>query len=119
MIVKVFEEFGRLSGLKISMEKSSIYLVGVSDRVCNEITSQFSFDRGQLLVRYLGLPLLTKRMSTNDYLPLLESVKDRISTWTARHLSIAGRLQLVNSVLMSIDNFWLQPSASLVLAFKR
>lgn len=31
----------------------------------------------------------------------------RISSWTARHLSFAGRLQLIGSVLYSIVSFWM------------
>ena len=32
----------------------------------------------------------------------------RIRTWHARNLSYLARLQLVNSVLMSISNYWSQ-----------
>ena len=58
-------------------------------------------------MRYLGLPLLTKRKTSSDYAPLIERVRKRISTWTARHLSLAGRLQLISSVIYSITNFWM------------
>lgn len=71
------------------------------------ILEQFPFESGSLPVRYLGLPLLTKRMNAQDYNPLLSRIKSRISSWTARQLSFAGRLQLVGSVLYSITNFWM------------
>ncbi|AAD39277.1 Hypothetical protein [Arabidopsis thaliana] len=60
----------------------------------------------QLPVRYLGLPLMTKAMTAHDYLPLIEKIRKRISSWTGRFLSYCGRLQLIKSVLMSITNFW-------------
>lgn len=62
---------------------------------------------GHLPVRYLGLPLLTKVMGRTDCQPLIEKIKKRISLWTNPFLSIAGRLQLIKSVLMSIPNFWM------------
>lgn len=39
-------------------------------------------------------------------MPLVEKIRGRISSWTSRYLSYAGRLQLISSVLMSIVNFW-------------
>ena len=60
----------------------------------------------QLPVRYLGLPLMTKAMSAQDYLPLVKKIRNIISSWTSRFLSYAGRLQLIRAVLMSITSFW-------------
>lgn len=68
----------------------------------------FPFASGQLPIRYLGLPLLTKRMTVDDYLPLVEKIRKRMSSWTGRFLSHAGRLQLINSVITSLANFWFQ-----------
>ncbi|CAN7048454.1 unnamed protein product, partial [Brassica rapa subsp. trilocularis] len=56
---------------------------------------------GELPVRYLGLPLMTKAMRRQDYMTLLEWIRGRICSWTSRFLSYAGRLQLIRSVLMS------------------
>ena len=39
-------------------------------------------------------------------MPILEKIRGRIFTWTMRFLSYAGRLQLIQSVLVSIVNFW-------------
>ena len=49
---------------------------------------------------------MTQAMGRQHYLPLLENIRGRISTWTCRFLSYAGRLQLIKSVIMSIVNFW-------------
>ena len=106
-IIHIFQEFAGRSGLKISLEKSMIYLAGVSDQNRDTITANFPFATGHLPVRYLGLPLLTKRMTAADYAPLLENIRGKISSWTARALSYAGRLTLINSVIVSISNFWI------------
>lgn len=81
-ILRVFEEFDRMSGLKISLEKSTLFMAGFSDQKKAEIMSQFPFASGNLPVRYLGLPLLTKHMSLNDFLPLVEKIRKRIGSWT-------------------------------------
>ena len=95
-----------MSGLKISMEKSTLFLAGSSVNGHQQIAETFPFEVGSLPVRYLGLPLVTKRLSTTDYLPLLEKIRKRINTWTARFLSFAGRLNLISSVIWSLCNFW-------------
>lgn len=69
--------------------------------------AQYQFVSGQLHVRYLGLPVLTRRMGVQDYQPLLEQIRKRINLWTNHFLSMAGCCQLICSVLMSITNFWI------------
>ena len=104
-ILGVFEEFDKMSGLKISMEKSTLFMAGNETQRNKDIQNQFQFAEGKLPVRYLGLPLLTKNMTVNDYLPLIEKIRKRIGSWTGRFLSYAGRLQLINSVISSLTNF--------------
>jgi len=105
--LEVFEDFAIHSGLKISLEKSTLYMAGLQEHQRDEILQQFPFEYGSLPVRYLGLPLLTRRMTSSDFLPLLEKIKSQISSWSTRTLSFAGRLQLLSSVTFSLTNFWI------------
>lgn len=106
-ILQVFDEFGKMSGLHISLEKPKLFMAGVNLTNQSDITEHFSFEEGSLPVRYLGLPLLPRRMMACDYLPLGEKIRKQISSWTGRFLSFAGRLQLLNSVITSLTNFWM------------
>lgn len=106
-ILAVFQQFSRMSGLNVSLEKSTLYLAGVREEDSAAILEQFPFEAGSLPVRYLGLPILTKKMNVQDYNPLISRIRARISSWTARHLSFAGRLQLIGLVIYSITNFWM------------
>jgi hypothetical protein len=56
-------------------------------------------------VRYLGVPLSTKRLSTVDCEALITKISSRIDSWLVRKLSFAGRLQLMSSVLLSLQLF--------------
>lgn len=58
-ILGVFHEFARMSGLNISMEKSTLFLAGVKEADSVAILEQFPFEVGALPVRYLGLPLVS------------------------------------------------------------
>lgn len=106
-VLRIFKEFESCSGLKISLEKSTLYTAGIAEGTRDDILASFPFSTGSLPVRYLGLPLLTKRMTVNDYLPLVEKVRKKMSSWTGRLLSQAGRLQLIKSVITSLANFWM------------
>ncbi|GAV66931.1 LOW QUALITY PROTEIN: zf-RVT domain-containing protein, partial [Cephalotus follicularis] len=61
---------------------------------------------GFLLVRYLGLPLLASRLSHMDCKVLIYKLMRRTSSWVSNVLSFGGRLQLLASVLFSIQVFW-------------
>jgi hypothetical protein len=37
---------------------------------------------------------------------LIEKITARFNSWTTRHLSFAGRLQLIGSILKSVQMFW-------------
>ncbi|KAL9840518.1 hypothetical protein AtNW77_Chr2g0229441 [Arabidopsis thaliana] len=82
-------------------------MAGIPEAERISILQQFPFEFCSLPVRYLGLPLLTRKMTASDYLPLVEKIRSQISTWTARAFSFAGRLQLLSSVVFSLTNFWI------------
>ncbi|XP_013589034.1 PREDICTED: uncharacterized protein LOC106297312 [Brassica oleracea var. oleracea] len=82
-ILKIFEDFAAISGLKISLEKSTLYTAGISEEQEGDILTCFPFASGKLPVRYLGLLLLTRRMTVDDYMPLVEKIRKRMrsSLW--------------------------------------
>lgn len=73
-ILNVFKYFTKFLGLDISLEKSTLFMAGVADTIKKNILEQFPFDTCVLPMRYLGLPLLTRRMRVKDYSPLLEKI---------------------------------------------
>lgn len=56
-IQSVFDEFTKMSGLRISLGKSTIYVAWLDDRLREDMEARYHFDMGLLPVRYLGLPL--------------------------------------------------------------
>ncbi|GAV86784.1 zf-RVT domain-containing protein, partial [Cephalotus follicularis] len=70
------------------------------------ILQRVLFREGTLPVTYLGLPLITKRLSKTDCTPLVECLTARASSWISTSLSFAGRLQLVKATLVSMQVYW-------------
>ncbi|KAL0302141.1 UNVERIFIED_CONTAM: hypothetical protein Scaly_3042000 [Sesamum calycinum] len=63
-------------------------------------------EEGRLPLRYLGLPLISSRLTKLDCQPLVQKIEARIKGWEGVGLSFAGRVQLVKSVLLAFEVYW-------------
>ncbi|XP_055962303.1 uncharacterized protein LOC130015686 [Mercurialis annua] len=53
-----------------------------------------------------GLPLMSSKLTKEMCKGLIDRIAKKISTWTSKCLSYAERLQLINSVLLSMHIYW-------------
>lgn len=100
--------FSEATGLVMNPSKCNVYMGAVDDNTKKQILEMTGFKQGTLPFRYLGVPLSCKRLSVSYYLPLVEKILNRIHHWSAKVLSQAGRIQLVQTVSFAIANYWLQ-----------
>lgn len=105
-ILGVLHEFQLHSGLSVSLQKTSMFSSGLSPEEVTRISSSTGLSTGVLPVRYLGVPLSSKKLTVHHCGPLIHHIKGKISSWSARSLSYAGRLLLLNTVVAGITNFW-------------
>ncbi|XP_077232161.1 uncharacterized protein LOC143866893 [Tasmannia lanceolata] len=96
-------EFKVCSGLEASLNKSEIFFSGIPPQQRVQISSVMSFCEGVLPVRYLGLPLVTTRLTKGDCQPLISRIRNKIALWSNKNLSRAGRLELIKTVLSLPD----------------
>ncbi|MFS7899786.1 putative RNA-directed DNA polymerase [Helianthus anomalus] len=106
ILMDALQEFKEASGLVPSIPKSTVYFGNVGAEEREEIESIAQFNVGVLPVRYLGVPLISTRLYHKDCLPLIDKVKNKIHNWKNKSLSFAGRLQLISSVLNSLQVYW-------------
>ncbi|KAE8716081.1 Hypersensitive-induced response protein 2 [Hibiscus syriacus] len=59
-----------------------------------------------LPVRYLGIPLVTLKLTEKDCQALIDNIKHKLHYWSRRSISYAGRLELIRSVLFNVCNYW-------------
>lgn len=57
-------------------------------------------------VKYLGVPLISSRLTKADCSVLKDKVLSRIHSWTQKFLSYWERAQLIQLVLFSIQTYW-------------
>lgn len=105
-ILEVLKDFENRSGLAVNIEKTSLFSAGLKPHELELIKQATNLSIGSLPIRYLGVPLCTKKMSLLQCVSLIQSIKSKLHFWTVRSLSFAGRLQLLSTVIAGIINFW-------------
>ncbi|XP_039052718.1 uncharacterized protein LOC120194493 [Hibiscus syriacus] len=93
-------------GLRLNASKTEIFIAGVNENQRTLVQEATGFTIGCLPVRYLGVPLVPRKLTEKDCAGLVEKIKAKLRLWSYRWLSYAGRLQLVKAFLFSIANFW-------------
>ena len=105
-VFTVLSQFQKFSGLEVNISKTSMFSSGLPEQSQQNILNRFRLRSLPLPVRYLGLPLCSKKLTVRDCDPLLAQVRRKLNGWMTRHLSIAGRLQLISSTIPGILGFW-------------
>lgn len=60
-----------------------------------------------LPMKYLGLALGGDQSKSKLWSPITEKIKSKLSMWQCKHLSNAGRNQLIKSVLSNLSSYFL------------
>lgn len=89
----------------LNIDKSELFIAGIPPGETELLLKLSGFKRGVLPVRYLGIPLISGRLSEKECVKLTDHIAGRIKSWKVRYLSFAGRIQLINSVISSMLNF--------------
>ncbi|PNX83757.1 ribonuclease H, partial [Trifolium pratense] len=98
----LFVKYANCSGQIINANKSTIYSGGVTQTRLHNIVNLFGFKVGCLPFTYLGVPIFKGRPKASYFYPIADKIKVKLSAWKASLLSIAGRVQLVKSVIQSM-----------------
>ncbi|GAA0138508.1 reverse transcriptase [Lithospermum erythrorhizon] len=108
LIRKALRMFGYLSGLHLNSSKSCCYFAGLSQADEQKLFSILDITASVLPVKYLDIPLTTKQLGGQDYRVLVDKIKHKIEGWGSKHLSYAGRVVLISSVIFGVCNYWCQ-----------
>lgn len=101
--------FCQSSGQKVSNAKTRIFFSrNVHWNVRTQISDALGFQRTDDLGKYLGVPLIHKKVTRHTFIYVIDKATQRMSTWKARNLSMAGRVTLTRSVLQALPNYVMQ-----------
>jgi ribonuclease HI len=98
----LFDQYALESGQVISPSKSTIYSGSITPGRLNLIVQLLNFKLGSIPFVYLGVPIFKGKPTSLHLQPVADKIKLKLSAWKASLLSIAGRVQLVRSVVQSM-----------------
>lgn len=105
-ISECLDDFASWSGLHMNATKTELFTSGIDQAETTAITS-YGFAPGKFPIRYLGLPLMSRKLKVSEYAPLMAKLNVKFQSWSVRLLSFAGRLQLLKTVIFGTVNFWM------------
>lgn len=87
----------------MSLDKSKIFFSSnVSDDLGKLISEESGILSTRELGKYLGMPILQKKINKDTFGEVLERMSSRLAGWKSKMLSFAGRVTLTKAVLATI-----------------
>ncbi|XP_021835487.2 uncharacterized protein [Spinacia oleracea] len=108
LLLQAFNLFSDSSGLRANQQKSSIYCHGMLERDVQRVVDVSGFTRSFLPFKYLGVPICSQKISVAQCSQLVDKIIATIKVWSSKTLSYSARMQLINSVLLSLHIYWAQ-----------
>eukprot|EP00253_Pinus_taeda_P026822 PITA_26822 len=101
--------FSKATGMEVNAAKSSITMTGTSVNESHTANMAFPYSTQPLErgLKYLGYWLKPTSQKITDWVWLVSKIEKRLSCWSHRYLSRAGRLILIKSVLEATPVFWM------------
>jgi hypothetical protein len=97
--------FEQASGLKINFHKSELFCFGEAQEARDQYAEIFGCGSGDFPLKYLGIPIHYRKLINSDWKRVEDRFKKRLNSWKGKHLSIGGKLTLINSVLSSLPMY--------------
>ena len=103
-LLDLINEYSKVSGYKINIQKSLIIPYANNEKTEREIKETIPFTIAMKRIKYLGinLPKETKDLYIENYKALMKEIKEETNRWRNIPCSWIGR---INIVKMSIDCF--------------
>jgi hypothetical protein len=101
-LLELFDRYAACSGQCINPAKSTIFGGSISKTRLLNISGKLGFGIGSLPFIYLGVPIFKGKPKARFLKPIVDKVKVKLSAWKASLLSMAGRVQLVKSVVQGM-----------------
>ncbi|RVX01391.1 LINE-1 retrotransposable element ORF2 protein [Vitis vinifera] len=99
--------FGHISGLKVNLDKSSIYGINLDQAHLSRLAVMLDCKASGWPILYLGLPLGENRKACGFWDPMIERISSRLDGWQKTYLSFGGRITLTQSCLTHLPCYFL------------
>ncbi|KAH1081996.1 hypothetical protein J1N35_021757 [Gossypium stocksii] len=105
----ILDDFCGYSRYRINSRKTNIFFSkGFDNNLGDFLNGFFGFQKFSNLGHYLGAPILHDKVKNSTLNFVVEKVNNKLSSWDANQFSLAGRVTLAQSVLISIPSYFMQ-----------
>ncbi|KAK9949954.1 hypothetical protein M0R45_005462 [Rubus argutus] len=101
-IMKFFDEYGCVSGQVINKDKSQVFIGKHMHSRRHSVSDFLGIPLGSAPFMYLGAPIFHGKPRDSYFNNMVDKIRIRLSSWVSSLLSMAGRLQLIKSVIFSM-----------------
>ncbi|GJZ40063.1 RNA-directed DNA polymerase, eukaryota, reverse transcriptase zinc-binding domain protein [Tanacetum coccineum] len=105
-LVNLLQSFYRASGLKLNLQKSKLYGVGVSHDEVQQLALLTGCNSQRLPFVFLGLPISENMAKQKGLEPIVDNFNTRMSRWKASMLSIGVQTTLLSLVLGGLGTYY-------------
>ena len=108
LMLRAFKLFSKASGLQANTQKSAMYSCGMDPNEKQRAAEISGFAQESLPFKYLRVSISARIISAAQCEVLIDKMIVRIRVWSSRNPSYTARVQLINSVLLSLHMYWAQ-----------
>ena len=106
-LLELINEYSKLAGYKISIQKSFTFLYTNNEKTQREIKETIPFTIATKRIKYLGayLPKETKDLYIENYKTLMKELKEDTDRWRNTPYSWIGRINIVKMNILPKANY--------------
>ncbi|XP_058758004.1 uncharacterized protein LOC131631232 [Vicia villosa] len=78
MLLEAFKTSSDSTGLIVNPKKCKVFYGGMDTDTKQMVKHLTGYEEGQLPIRYLGIPLSSKKLNINHYMPMIDRIVSRI-----------------------------------------
>lgn len=93
------------SGVRINLNKSNIYGIGNNACYLEACSSFLGCKIDRIPFKFLGFIVSGNQKRANFWKSVVNSLKEKLSLWKGRLVSIGGRVNLINNILMNMPSY--------------
>jgi predicted metal-dependent HD superfamily phosphohydrolase len=97
----ILAHFGEATGLVTNFQKSLVVPIKCQDIDLDDVLDDLPVIRASFPIKYLGLHLSVWSLKRVDFQPLEDKMAGKLVTWDGKNINVAGRGDLVKSMLTS------------------
>ena len=107
VIKSILRSFELASGLRVNFFKTKIGGVGLEATLLKQFSNILNCKHMKIPFMYLGMPIGGNPRKSQFWQPVINKVRNRLSSWKGKLISVAGRVCFIKSVISALPLYYM------------